>query len=258
MCEAVTQAFDSGVHLLVQAGTGTGKSLGYLAPALAHVLGRPGSRVIVATATLALQTQLATKDIPVVAEAVERVCGRKPRTALLKGRSNYACLYRVRGGEGPAQAGLLDGTELVGALRASEAAPESVLGAEVVALREWAENQLTGSELADRDNAPPHSPAAWAQVSVPVRECLGASRCPYGAECFVEASRERARQADLVVTNHALLAIDALHGGTALPDHDLLVIDEAHELTSRVTGAASAELSPQLVERVGKRVVGYL
>lgn len=258
MCEAVAEAFRSGVHVLVQAGTGTGKSLGYLAPVFAQVLATEGSRAVVATATLALQTQLATKDVPMVAAAAEKVYGRRPRTALVKGRSNYACLYRVRGGASPTQAGLLDGSELVGALKAADAAPESVLGAEVVALREWAEDQLTCSGLADRDDAPPHSPAAWAQVSIPVRECLGAARCPYGSECFVEASRERARQADLVVTNHALLAIDALHGGTALPEHDLLVIDEAHELTTRVTGAASAELSPQLVERVGKRVVGYL
>jgi ATP-dependent DNA helicase DinG len=95
-------------------------------------------------------------------------------------------------------------------------------------------------------------------VSIPVRECLGAQRCPYGTECFVEKSRDVARAADLVVTNHALLAIDAMHGGTALPEHQAVIIDEAHELTARVTGAASAELSPQLVERVGRRATSYL
>ena len=76
-----------------------------------------------------------------------------------------------------------------------------------------------------------------------------AQRCPYGDECFVESSRDEARAADLVVTNHALLAINAMHGGTALPEHSAVIIDEAHELVSRVTGAASAELSPQMVER---------
>ncbi len=259
MCEAASETFESGVHLLVQAGTGTGKSLGYLAPAFAHVMTHQGSRAVVATATLALQTQLATKDIPVVAKAVAEVTGRTPVTALLKGRSNYACLHRMRDGAGEAApVGLFAGTEMLGALKAADAPPESVLGAEVVALREWAEGELEAGGLADRDDAPPHTPAGWAQVSVPVRECLGAARCPYGAECFVEASRDRAREADLVVTNHALLAIDALHGKTTLPDHDLLVIDEAHELVARVTGAASAELSPQLVERVARRVLPWL
>ena len=87
---------------------------------------------------------------------------------------------------------------------------------------------------------------------------MGAQRCPYGDECFVESSRDAARAADLVVTNHALLAINAMHGGTALPEHSAVIIDEAHELVSRVTGAASAELSPQMVERVARRALTYL
>ena len=259
MCREVTEAFESGEHVLVQAGTGTGKSLGYLAPAFSHVLNSPSSRVVVATATLALQTQLATKDVPVVIEAVEAVTGRRPKAALLKGRSNYACLHRVRDGVGEEpQPGLLAGGELVTALKAADAAPDSVLGAEVLALREWAESQAETGGLADRDDAPSHTPAAWAQVSVPVRECLGATNCPYGTECFVELSRDRAREADLIVTNHALLAIDALHGGTALPEHDLLVVDEAHELVARVTGAASQELGGQQIERVARRALPWL
>ncbi len=259
MCREVSEAFESGEHVLIQAGTGTGKSLGYLAPAFSHVLNSPDSRVVVATATLALQTQLATKDVPVVIDAVEAVTGRRPRAALLKGRSNYACLHRVRDGAGDEQQpGLLAAGELVTALRAADAAPDSVLGAEVLALREWAESEASSGGLADRDDAPSHTPAGWAQVSVPVRECLGATSCPYGTECFVEQSRDRAREADLVVTNHALLAIDALHGGTALPEHDLLVVDEAHELVARVTGAASQELSGQQLERVARRALPWL
>ena len=259
MCAEVSRAFESGEHVLVQAGTGTGKSLGYLAPAFAHVLNAPESRVVVATATLALQTQLATKDVPVVLDAVQAVTGRRLKAALLKGRSNYACLHRVRDGVGEdPQPGLIAAGELATALRAVDAAPDSVLGAEVLALREWAESQAETGGLADRDDAPTHTPAAWAQVSVPVRECLGATNCPYGAECFVEQSRDEARAADLIVTNHALLAVDALHGGTALPEHDLLVVDEAHELVSRVTGAASAELSPAQIERVVRRALPWL
>ena len=259
MCREVSEAFESGEHVLVQAGTGTGKSLGYLAPAFAHVLNSPSSRVVVATATLALQTQLATKDVPVVIDAVEAVTGQRPKAALLKGRSNYACLHRVREGvDEEQQPGLIAAGELASALRAVDAAPDSVLGAEVLVLREWAEEQAEAGGLADRDDAPSHTPAAWAQVSVPVRECLGATNCPYGLECFVELSRDRARDADLIVTNHALLAIDALHGGTALPEHDLLIVDEAHELVSRVTGAASSELSVQQLERVARRALPWL
>jgi len=260
MAAAVEQAIANGEHLLVQAGTGTGKSLGYLAPAFAHLAREPEARVIVATATLALQRQLATKDVPVVLDAVAQVTGRRPVLAVLKGRSNYACLHRVRDqvGGGPRQEGLLGGAEVVEALKATSADAESLLGAEVVALREWAETQLTDKQLADRDDAPSHTNRAWAQVSVPVRECLGVQRCPYGAECFVEESRDRARRADLIVTNHALLAIDAMHGHTALPEHDLVIVDEAHELVSRVTGAASAELSPQQIERVARRALDWL
>lgn len=257
MADAVAESLATGQHLLVQAGTGTGKSLGYLAPALLRASGA-SERVVVATATLALQEQLAKTDIPRALDAVEKVLGRRPRTAILKGRSNYACLLRVRDQAVEDQDTLLGSTEVVEAMRATAQLADSVVGAEVVALREWAETQAQGGDLADRDDAPTHTAKAWAQVSVPVRECLGAQRCPYGEECFVEKSREVARQADLVVTNHALLAIDAMHGGTALPEHDHVIIDEAHELVARVTGAASSELSPQQVERVAKRALPWL
>jgi ATP-dependent DNA helicase DinG len=257
MAEAVADALDSGQHLLVQAGTGTGKSLGYLAPTLLWLAEHPGERVVIATATLALQAQLAGNDIPAALEAVEAVTGQRPRHAVLKGRTNYACLLRLRDGTADDQTMLISAEDLAGTLRAT-ASPESALGAEVLALRAWAEQQLESGGLADRDDAPSHTDRGWQQVSIPVRECLGGQRCPYGAECFVEKSRDAARSADLVVTNHALLAIDAMHGGTALPDHSAVIIDEAHELTSRVTGAASAGLSPQLIERVGRRAAGYL
>lgn len=259
MAAEVARTIETGEHLLVQAGTGTGKSLGYLAPALAHLAEHPDARVVVATATLALQAQLATKDIPAAVAACKQVTGLTVSHAVLKGRSNYACLHRVRDGVGAsAQETLLGGSELVEAVASSGADAVSVLGAEVVALREWAEEQASTGGLADRDDAPSHSPAAWVQVSVPVRECLGVAKCPFGPECLVEKSRDRARSSQLVVTNHALLAIDAMHGHTALPEHDLVIVDEAHELVARVTGAASHELSPQGVERVAKRCLAWL
>ncbi|HEX5906786.1 MAG TPA: ATP-dependent DNA helicase, partial [Propionibacteriaceae bacterium] len=168
-------------------------------------------------------------------------------------------LLRLRDGAAQDQGALIPASELIESIRsAPQSTPESALGAEVLALRAWAEQQAGHGGLADRDDAPSHTERAWAQVSIPVRECLGAQRCPYGEECFVESSRDAARAADLVVTNHALLAINAMHGGTALPEHSAVIIDEAHELVSRVTGAASAELSPQMVERVARRALAYL
>ncbi len=259
MADAIAGCLESDHHLLVQAGTGTGKSLGYLAPILLWLVRHPGKRIIVATATLALQSQLANNDIPAAVDAIESVTGRRPRHAILKGRTNYVCLLRAREGTAQDQGALIPAGDLINTLRSSpQSKPDSALGAEVLALRAWAEEQAAQDGLADRDDAPSHTERAWAQVSVPVRECLGAQRCPYGNECFVESSRDAARAADLVVTNHALLAINAMHGGTALPEHSAVIIDEAHELVSRVTGAASAELSPQMVERVARRAMTFL
>lgn len=257
MAAAVEQTLTGGHHLLVQAGTGTGKSLGYLAPALAHLSAHPDDRVVVATATLALQAQLANSDVPAVLDAVEKVTGRRPRASLLKGRSNYACLLKVRDGVGAEQSSLFDAEETATAA-ASAGSETSALGAEVIRLRAWAEEQAESDGLADRDDAPAHSQAGWAQVSVPVRECLGATRCPHGEDCFAEVARERARESDLVITNHALLAIDAMHGATTLPEYHVAIIDEAHELVSRVTGAASVELSPQMIDRTAKRCLAML
>jgi ATP-dependent DNA helicase DinG len=259
MADAIAECLESSHHLLIQAGTGTGKSLGYLAPALLWLVRHPGKRIIVATATLALQSQLANNDIPVAVDAVESITGRRIRHAILKGRTNYVCLLRARDGAGQDQGALIPAGDLIESIRFSpQSTPESAVGTEVLALRAWAEKQAVDGGLADRDDAPSHTERAWAQVSIPVRECLGAQRCPYGDECFVESSRDAARAADLVVTNHALLAINAMHGGTALPEHSAVIIDEAHELVARVTGAASAELSPQTVERVARRALAYL
>lgn len=255
MAAAITQAMAEGTHLLVQAGTGTGKSLGYLAPALARIV-ECDETVIVATATLALQAQLATSDIPAVLDAVEAVTGIRPRASVLKGRNNYACLYRARDGLIPEGQGTLLGASELDEARAGDS--PSKLGVEVLALREWVEEQLLADGAGDRDDAPTHTAAAWQQVSIPTRECPGVARCPFGSECFVEKSRETARAADLIITNHALVAINAMHGGSALPEHAALVIDEAHELVSRLTTAATGELSPGAVERVAKRCLTWL
>ena len=234
MAEAVAAALDDRVHLLVQAGTGTGKSLAYLVPALAH-----HKRVIVATATLALQRQLVAHDLPALSEAVKPLIGREPTFALLKGRNNYACRNRLEGGaEDDGQDMLFD--------------PSAVgkLGLEVLRVREWAEESETG----DRDDLSPGvSDRAWSQVSVSARECLG-SKCAYFDDCFAERARELARSADVVVTNHALLAIAAMDSDVqVLPEHDAVIVDEAHELVNRVTSAATGELTKTAVERAHHR-----
>lgn len=255
MADAVAETLKGGVHLLVQAGTGTGKSLGYLAPALARCVDTD-ERIVVATATLALQAQLASKDIPTALDAVEEVTGTRPKAAILKGRTNYACLYRARAGGSAEQDSLLGSSALAEAV--GQADEVSRLGAEVLALREWVEEEVQRKGLADRDDAPSHTAKGWAQISIPTRECLGVALCPFGSECFVEASREEARSAQLVVTNHALLAINAMHGGTALPEHSAVIIDEAHELVSRITTAATDELTPGVVERTARRALPWL
>ncbi|WP_344568168.1 ATP-dependent DNA helicase [Streptomyces axinellae] len=238
MAEAVAEAVDDGRHLLVQAGTGTGKSLGYLVPALAH-----GERVVVATATLALQRQLVERDLPRTVDALHPLLRRRPEFAMLKGRSNYLCLHRLHEGVPQEEEdGLFDPFE--------GAAPTSRLGKDLLRLRDWSDETETG----DRDDLTPGvSDRAWSQVSVASRECLGASKCAYGAECFAEAARERAKLADVIVTNHALLAIDAIEGAPVLPGHEVLIVDEAHELVSRVTGVATGELTPGGVNRAVRR-----
>ncbi|MBP2405566.1 putative ATP-dependent helicase DinG [Streptomyces netropsis] len=238
MAEAIAEAIDGNAHLLVQAGTGTGKSLGYLVPALAH-----GERVVVATATLALQRQLVERDLPRTVDALHPLLRRRPQFAMLKGRSNYLCLHRLHEGvPQEEEEGLFDPFEA--------AVPSSKLGKDLLRLRDWSDETETG----DRDDLTPGvSDRAWSQVSVTSRECLGASKCAYGAECFAEAARERAKLADVVVTNHALLAIDAIEGAPVLPSHEVLIVDEAHELVSRVTGVATGELTPGQVNRAVRR-----
>ncbi|MEU9509045.1 ATP-dependent DNA helicase [Micromonospora sp. NPDC048170] len=246
MATAIEECVQTREHLLVQAGTGTGKSLAYLTPALTV-----DGPVVVSTATLALQSQLVDHDLPRLADAVEPVLGRRPTFAVLKGRHHYLCLARLDNStEDEPEDTLFDapaahpggGTRWLG--------EAGRLGKQIQRLRDWAEKTDTG----DRDELDPGvDDQAWRLVSMPARECVGASRCPFGAECFAEASRARAREADIVVTNHSLLAVDMLAGRHIVPPHKLLIVDEAHELADRVSSAAQAELVPELIERSAKR-----
>ena len=240
MAQAVLDAIDSEEHLLVQAGTGTGKSLGYLVPSILHAQ-RTGRPAIIATATLALQGQIVDRDLPRLAGALAPLLGRRPTYALVKGRRNYVCLHKLEGGFPDEEDGLFD----VGEADAGVGR----LGQEVVRLRAWAEETESG----DRDELVPGvSERAWRQVSVSAEECLG-SRCPMVSVCFVERSRAAAKDVDVVITNHSFLAIDAFEGRFMLPEHDLLVIDEAHELTDRITSTITDELTPGAVRAAAKR-----
>ncbi|CAN5258926.1 ATP-dependent DNA helicase [soil metagenome] len=240
MADAVGAALTKHEHLLVQAGTGTGKSLAYLVPALVH-----DKRVVVATATLALQHQLVERDLPRLVEAVKGVPGVDTSYAVLKGRSNYACLHRIREGVPDDQGVLVD-------------VPQGSMAEKVLELRSWAEQEAKDKGSGERDAAPRHTDREWRQVSVGHRDCLGATKCPFGQECFAEVAREKAQRSHLIITNHSLLAIDAIEGIPMIPEYDAVVIDEAHELTARVTQAATDELTAADVERASRRSVRHV
>jgi ATP-dependent DNA helicase DinG len=246
MAAAVAQAFETDEHLVVQAGTGTGKSLAYLVPAIVHAL-RDDSPVVVSTATIALQRQLVDRDLPRLVDSLADALPRRPQFALLKGRRNYLCLNKIHNG------GAADGEEADDRPQEELFNPMAVsaLGRDVQRLTEWASTTESG----DRDDLLPGVPdRSWSQVSVSARECLGVARCPFGAECFSERARGLAGRADVVVTNHALLAIDAVSESAVLPEHALLVVDEAHELVDRVTSVATAELTSAALGVASRRI----
>ena len=245
MASEVARSVADGTHLLVQAGTGTGKSLGYLVPAMVHAV-ETGGRVVVSTATLALQRQVLTKDAPLAADAVERVTGTRPEVTLLKGWQNYLCRHRLAGGypKDEDESALFGVGDAIAQPAAGHGA-DAGLGEQVVRLREWAARTDTG----DRDDLVPGvSQRAWAQVSVSRAECLGQS-CPLKAECFPELARAAASRADLVVTNHAMLGVVVAGNPGVLPDHQVLIVDEAHELADRVRSQGTIALSASAVAR---------
>lgn len=235
MAYAINECIDKKRHLVVQAGTGTGKSLAYLVPALAHAIATD-QPVVIATATIALQNQIVTIDLPRLVDALAPMLDRTPSYALLKGRSNYVCLHKLEGGyPDDLDSGALFSEASVG----PSPAESERLGAQVVRLREWAHDTDTG----DRDDlTTPVSERAWRQVSVTGSQCLGGT-CPLKDQCFAERNRAIAREADIIVTNHSLLAIDSFDSHGIIPEHDVVIIDEAHDLIDRVTAAATETLS---------------
>ena len=243
MATAVAHAFEAGEHLAVQAGTGTGKSLAYLVPAISRAVS-DDKPVVVSTATIALQRQLVNRDLPQLVDALTDALPRAPRFALLKGRQNYLCLNKIHNGSAANSE-----DEPPDELFQPQAA--TALGRDVQRLTAWASTTESG----DRDDLKPGvADRSWSQVSVSSRECLGMARCPFGTECFAERARATAGQADVVVTNHALLAIDAVADSAVLPEHQLLVVDEAHDLVDRVTAVATGELTATALGIASRRI----
>jgi ATP-dependent DNA helicase DinG len=244
MATAVAHAFETGQHLAVQAGTGTGKSLAYLVPAIVRAVS-DDTPVVVSTATIALQRQLVDRDLPQLVNALTDALPRAPRFALLKGRQNYLCLNKIHNGAAASSAEDEPPDELF------EPQALTALGRDVQRVTTWASTTESG----DRDDLKPGvADRSWSQVSVSARECLGMARCPFGTECFAERARGSAGRADVVVTNHALLAIDAVADSAVLPEHQLLVVDEAHDLVDRVTGVATGELTSTALGVASRRI----
>ena len=223
MAELVEKAIDDRRHLVVQAGTGTGKTLAYLVPAISS-----GTRVVVATATKALQDQLAGKDLPFLAAALPVDFD----WAVLKGRSNYVCLQRLRELTAP-------GDTSQGQLELGEMSSRAE--ADLGRIAKWVATTPTG-DVAELDFGP--SDAVVRAVTVGSDECPGAKQCPMGEPCFAELARRRAQVADVVVVNTYLYGLHVASGGTILPEHDLVVFDEAHGLEDIMSTTLSVQIGP--------------
>lgn len=236
MAEAVANALSDRHHLMVQAGTGTGKSLAYLVPALVH-----GKRVLVATATLALQRQLVERDLPRIVPALEKVLGREITYGIYKGVGNYICLQKMNSeGADP------DGEVLL---------EVSSLEKDAKRLHAWAR---TAGVSGDRDDAPDVDRRVWAANSLSGRECVGADVCAYGPQCFAALAKAKAAKADVVVTNHTLLAIEIVDSHPILPERDAVILDEAHEFMDRTTQAVTEELTGPRVSRAASMARKYM
>lgn len=217
MTERIAEAVASGRSIIVQAGTGTGKSLGYLVPAITS-----GKRTVVATATKTLQDQLSRNDLPLLAASL----GVPFTWAVVKGRSNYVCLQRVR--EFRDQPDQLEFAEM-----------RSTVRQEVESIIEWLDTSATG-DIEELAKTP--SDGARSAMTVGSDECPGRAKCPSGNDCYAEKARSAAQEADVVVVNLHLYGLHVASGGAILPEHDVVVFDEVHQLEAVMSDTAGVEL----------------
>ncbi len=231
MAVLVGRALRKNRHLIVQAGTGTGKTLGYLVPAVIS-----GRRIVVSTVTKALQDQLSQNDLPLLAVALNPILDHQLTWTVLKGRNNYLCRQRIVELSERSQS----------KLELDEVSVRTK--ADVKKLVEWSGTTKTGDE-GELDWQPQRG--AWSMVSVTSEECPGASRCPQGENCFAERARAQSQTADIVIVNGWLYALDIVTQGTIIGEHDVVVFDEAHELEDVVTDSAGLALSPSRITSIG-------
>lgn len=232
MAEAVAKTFERGGMLMTEAGTGTGKTLAYLVPAVLA-----GRRVLISTGTRTLQDQIFYKDLPALAQAM----GREIRASYMKGRSNYLCLHRFE------------------RLRDAEAALPDEEKRWLRMIGEWAEETPTGDRAEIEDL--PDDFTLWSDMTATGDQCLG-RECPRHAECFVTRMRERAAESEVVIVNHHLLCADAAvrQGpyGEVIPECDLLVIDEAHQLEDVVTQHFGVALTAHRIDELERDTIEAL
>lgn len=227
MVAHVAEAIESGSPVVVQAGTGTGKTLGYLVPVLAA-----RQTAVIATFTKALQDQLAMNDLPLLQQVLT---GDETFVwAVLKGRNNYLCRQRLS-----ETSAVVTQESLT---KESEASND--VDDQLRALHDWSQT----TECGDVAKVPfPVSDSVWRRVSVGSDECPGKSRCAFGDTCFTEAARERARLANIVVVNFSLYGLHVQHDHDFLPPHDVVVFDEAHELEDVICDTASITITARAV-----------
>lgn len=218
MAHTIAESLSAGRHSIVQAGTGTGKSLAYLVPAILD-----GKKVVVATATKALQDQLHRHDLPLLQEHLEVDFS----WAVVKGRSNYVCLQRVR-----------ERDDASSQLQFEETSDK--VTKEIADLVAWSKKTATG-DFEERDKLP--SEKARLAVSVGMDECPGKNKCPVGSACFAERARDAANEANVVVVNIHLYGNHIASGGHILPEHEVVIFDEAHHLESVLSDTVGTNIS---------------
>ena len=230
MAEAVLKAFEEKKHLIVEAATGTGKTLAYLVPAIAAALATK-QRVIISTGTKNLQEQLMEKDIPFL----QKVMPKKFSASYMKGRSNYACLYRIKKAENQP---ILDGLDEMDYFEE---------------IRHWSRESETGdrSELITL----PENIPFWSRINAKSETCIG-QKCPDFEPCYITRMRERAEDADIVIVNHHLFFADLnIRGneyGRVLPDYGAVIFDEAHLIEDIAADYFGFQISSFQLEELGR------